>query len=177
MLISFAELLKGARQAALGAAIIAGAAQVQAQTASGPFAGYAGSWSGGGKISLVSGAVERLRCAAGYRVEDDGAALIQDLRCASDTYKFELKNQIEASGSEIAGRWFEATRNAEGAISGRAGAGRIEGTATGPGFTATFSLHERANRQQVVIKAQGGENSRNLGRAGPIPLTPLVQGV
>ena len=64
---------------------------------------------------------------------------------------------VKLTGSEISGRWVEVTHSAEGTITGRLGAGRIEGAVTGPGFTATFVLRERGNRQHIVIKVQGGE--------------------
>ena len=90
-------------------------------------------------------------------LDDGGATLMQNLDCASDSYKFELTNQIQATGNDIAGRWLEVTRHAEGTIAGRVSGDRIEGTATGPGFTATFSLQARANHQQVLIRTQGGD--------------------
>jgi hypothetical protein len=155
--MSFAKLLRNLPSVGLALALIAGATHAQAQAARGPFAIFPGFWSGGGAISLTSGAVERLRCTAGYRVDDGGATLVQNLNCASDSYKFELRTLIQATGSDIAGRWFEVTRNAEGAIVGRVSGGHVEGTVSGSGFTATFSLQARANRQQVLIRAQGGE--------------------
>jgi hypothetical protein len=106
---------------------------------------------------MTSGAVERLRCTAGYRVDDGGATLIQNLDCASDSYKVELRNQVQATGSDIVGRWFEVTRSAEGTVVGRVSGGRIEGTVSGPGFTAAFSLQVRASHQQVLIRVQGGD--------------------
>ena len=163
------KLLRNLRSVGLAVALIAGAAHAQAVP--GPFATFPGSWSGGGAISLTSGAVERLHCTAGFRVDDGGATLIQNLNCASDSYKFELRNQIQANGSDITGQWFEVTHNAEGAIVGRVSAGRIEGTVSGPGFTATFSLQAHANRQQILIRVQGGDIAQDLGRAYPRPLT------
>lgn len=159
MITSFACLWRIALSAALGAALatVGATPQTCAQTALGSFAGYAGAWSGGGKIALASGGVERMRCTADYRVEQGGAALTQSLSCASDTHNFELKNQIEASGNEITGAWLETTRNAQGTIAGRASPGRIDGTVAGPGFTASFSLREHANRQQISIQVSGGE--------------------
>jgi hypothetical protein len=155
--MTFAKLSRMALLAGLGAVLIASTTQAGAQAARSVFTGYAGSWSGGGTISTVSGTVERLRCTAGCRVEEGGATLVQNLNCASDTYRFDLRTRIEAAGSEITGRWVEVTRNAQGAIVGRVSAGRVEGTVTGPGFAAAFWLHERANRQQVLIRVQGGD--------------------
>ena len=141
----------------LGAAL--SAAATPSAFAQAAFAGYAGAWTGGGKISLANGSVERMRCTAAYRVEQSGAALAQSLSCASDTYKFELQNQIEAAGSEISGTWLEATHNAQGTISGKTGAGRIDGSVAGPGFTAAFSLREHGNRQQISIQVPGSDIS------------------
>ena len=165
MITSFVNLWRTALSAALGVALtVAGATpQAQAQAALGAFAGYAGAWSGGGKIALASGGVERMRCTADYRVEQGGAALTQSLSCASDSYKFELNNQIEAAGDEITGAWLETSRNAQGTITGRTSPGHIEGTVAGPGFTASFSLHEHANRQQISIQVSGGEISEISG--------------
>jgi hypothetical protein len=157
MVMCFAKRLQNLSSVGLAVALIAGATPARAQAARGPFASYPGSWSGGGAISLASGAVERLRCTAGYRVDDGGATLVQNLNCASDTYKFELRTEIQAAGSDITGRWFEVTRNAQGTIVGRLSGSRVEGTVSGPGFTATFSLQVRGNRQQVLIRAPGGD--------------------
>jgi hypothetical protein len=159
MITSFANLWRITLVAALGAALTTASAtpQAQAQAALGAFASYAGAWSGGGKIALANGGVERMRCTANYRIEQGGATLTQSLSCASETYKFELKNRIEAAGDEITGAWLETTHNAQGTITGRTSFDRIEGTVAGPGFTALFSLHERANRQQVSIRVAGGE--------------------
>jgi len=160
MLMNFTKMLRNSRSVALAVALIVVATHAQAQAVRGPFATFPGSWSGGGAISLASGAVERLHCTAEYRIDDGGATLMQDLNCASDTYKFELKNQIQANGSDITGQWIEVTRHAEGAIVGRVSAGHIEGTVTGPGFTATFLLQARANQQQILIRVQGGDISQ-----------------
>src|SRR6478609_11679189 len=70
---------------------------------SGPFAEMAGVWSGGGNISLDSGASERIRCRATYAVSGDGTGLNQNLVCASDSYKFELKSDVLAKDGAL--RW------------------------------------------------------------------------
>ncbi|MBV8662377.1 MAG: hypothetical protein JO107_04680 [Hyphomicrobiales bacterium] len=140
-------------------AAVAAAGVAHAQPARGPFAGYAGAWVGSGAVSMTNGSVERLRCSARYQVQDGGVGLLQNLDCASDNTRFDLRTQVEAQGDQFTGRWFEATRNAQGEIAGRIGGGRIEGSVTGPGFTATFTIHERGGRQQVMIRAQGGDVS------------------
>lgn len=157
MLTSITRSLPRWPSIGLAVALIAGTTHAEAQIAHGPFAMFPGSWSGGGVISLASGAVERLHCTAGYRVDDNGATLIQNLTCASDTYKFELRTKIQASGSEITGRWLEVSRSAEGTIAGRISGGHVEASVTGPGFTATLALEAHANQQQVTIRTEGAE--------------------
>src|SRR5689334_15075841 len=49
---------------------------------SGPFAGLAGSWHGGGTVSLDDGSTERIRCRASYAVS--GPSMELTLTCASD---------------------------------------------------------------------------------------------
>ena len=55
------------------AAIALGSATSAASA--GPFSSLAGSWSGGGHISLANGTKERIRCRATYAVGGDGTVL------------------------------------------------------------------------------------------------------
>jgi hypothetical protein len=61
---------------------------------SGPFAGMAGNWSGGGTVMLDDGSSERIRCRASYAVGAGGTGLNLTLTCASDSYKFDLKGNV-----------------------------------------------------------------------------------
>jgi hypothetical protein len=72
-----------------------------AHAGSGPFAEMAGVWSGTGTISLDNGASERIRCRATYAVSGDGSGLNQNLVCASDSYKFELKSDVLATNGSL----------------------------------------------------------------------------
>src|SRR5258708_3030792 len=56
---------------------------------SGPFAGMAGNWAGGGTVTLDDGSSERIRCRASYQV--GGARMTMSLTCASDAYRFILQ--------------------------------------------------------------------------------------
>ena len=120
-----------------------------------PFAALAGSWSGGGVLSTTDGNQERLRCRASYDVAGAGDQLRLNLRCASESYNFDLTGNVEYRGGAISGEWTEASRNASGAISGRAAGNRIEASATGPNFSADLSLTTRGNRQTVSIRPVG----------------------
>ena len=120
-----------------------------------PFAALAGTWSGGGVMNTTDGNQERLRCRASYDVAGSGDELRLNLRCASESYNFDLASNVEYRGGAISGEWTEASRNASGAISGRAAGNRIEASATGPNFSADLSLTTRGNRQTVSIRPVG----------------------
>jgi hypothetical protein len=120
-----------------------------------PFAAMAGSWSGGGVLDTTDGNQERLRCRASYDVAGGGAELELNLKCASQSYNFDLAGNVEYRGGAISGEWTEASRNASGTISGRAAGDRIEASATGQNFSAGLSLTTRGSRQTVTIRPQG----------------------
>ena len=126
----------------------------QAAVAS-PFAAMAGSWSGDGVLSTSDGGQELLRCRASYDVAGTGTELRLNLKCASESYNFDLASNVQYRGGEIYGDWSEASRNASGTISGRAAGGRIEAAASGQSFSAGLSLTTRGNRQTVSIRPQG----------------------
>jgi hypothetical protein len=121
---------------------------------SGPFAGLAGNWSGGGTVTLDDGSTERIRCRATYAVGSNGTGLNQSLLCASDSYKFELRSNVVAEGGSLSGTWSETTRNVSGNLEGRAAPGNFQVIASAPGFTANITLTTRGNRQSVVIRAE-----------------------
>ncbi len=130
---------------------------VHAQGAS-PFSALAGSWSGSGTIEL-STTREPIRCRASYDVLNERQSLQLNIRCASDSYNFDLRASANYAGGAIKGTWSESTRNASGTISGHANGDRIQVLATGPAFTAELTLVTRSNRQSVSIKSQDKDSS------------------
>jgi len=78
-----------------------------------------------------------------------------NLRCASDSFDFNLASDVQYQGGAIAGSWSESSRNAAGTISGRADGRRIEAIARGENFAATLALTIGVGRQSVVIEPQG----------------------
>jgi hypothetical protein len=125
----------------------------------GPFAKMAGSWSGAGSLTTANGTQERLRCRARYNVGGGGSELRLNLRCASESYNFDLGGDVESQGSAITGSWTETTRNASGTVSGRVNGDQIQVAARGDNFSASLSLVTRGNRQSVSIRPQGTEIS------------------
>src|SRR4030081_1808823 len=81
---------------------------------SGPFAGMAGNWSGGGTVTLEDGSTERIRCRASYAVGGGGEGPNPGLICASDSYKFDLRGNVVAERGALSGTWSESSRGISG---------------------------------------------------------------
>jgi hypothetical protein len=148
---------KALRNAAAVAVIIGLSASAQAQKAESPFTNLAGYWSGAGTITTSNGTNERIRCKATYAVGEAGRALQQNLRCASDSYRFDVNSNVLYQGGAITGSWSEMTRNASGAVSGRAEGSHIVANVAGTGFTAALSIVTTAKAQTVVIRPTGAD--------------------
>jgi hypothetical protein len=125
----------------------------------GPFAGLDGVWSGRGQIHLSDGSKENLQCRATYQVDAGGKAMHQVLRCASDSYNFELRSNVESQGDRISGNWSELTRSLGGKLSGQARHGRIEVRVQSDIFNAEVTLVSLGNRQTVTISSPGSQIS------------------
>jgi hypothetical protein len=133
------------------------AAAQSAEAAVRPFEGMAGSWTGTGSVTLGNGEKERIRCRVTYAVSEGSNRIEQDLRCASDSYKFELSADITYANGYVTGRWNERTQRTSGTISGRARPGNIEALAETSGFAAFFTMTTRGDQQSVRIESKSSE--------------------
>jgi hypothetical protein len=148
------------KAAAVGAALMLSMSASHAQ--SGPFAGFDGSWSGNGTVSLSDGTTEHIRCKADYKVNGSGLNLKQNLHCASDSYKFDLSSDVTSQGDRISGNWSEASRNVFGNLQGTAGGGQIDVFVEASGFAANLTLRTSGNRQTVQISSKGEIRGVNI---------------
>lgn len=155
---SFAFTLSPIRAVGLAILLVASAGSAQAQ--SGPFAGFEGSWSGNGTVSLANGANESIRCRATYA--PSGNSLKQTLRCASDSYTFNLSSDVTSQGDQVSGNWSESSRGINGSLQGTAGGGQIQVFVEAAGFAANISLTTRGNKQQVSISSKGEIKGVNI---------------
>lgn len=128
----------------------------------GPFTPLDGQWSGGGTVQLSNGAREQLRCRASYDVLNDGNKLQLSLRCASESYNFNLQSSANYAGGRVAGIWSEATLNTGGTLTGQADDRQIAVTAHGQSFSANLTLVTQGDRQSVAIQSTNPQ-SRIVG--------------
>ena len=143
------------RSAVLVGLLLALASSGSAQT--GPFADFAGAWSGSGHLLVKDGGREAIRCRATYTVVAGGSGLEQALRCASDSYRFDLASNVTASGNTLTGSWKESSRDINGTVSGRINGGRIEALVEANGFAASVTLKTDGNKQNISIRSQNTE--------------------
>jgi hypothetical protein len=151
------------RRLFLAAAVLLGAglSALPAQAQSGPFAGLAGTWHGGGTVTLDDGSTERIRCRATYAVA--GPQMNLSLTCASEAYKFNLAGDVVAGpGGVIRGNWSESSRNIGGTLQGRGGNGNFEVVASTGGFNASIALATRGARQSISMRADSQFRAANI---------------
>jgi hypothetical protein len=146
----------GALAVTASALLIGPVMTADAQHGLGPFARLAGSWSGGGIIATNNGTRERIRCRASYQVGNEGYALQQNLRCASDSYRFDVNSDVRLEDGRLTGKWSETTRGVSGEVAGRVDRGQILATVTGPNFSAGLAIATRGKTQSVTIQPSSG---------------------
>ena len=138
-----------------------------AQAADGPLAYFAGNWSGAGKITVQNGSSERIRCRSSNTASGNSLGLT--LRCASDSYKFELASDITSDGGNLSGSWNETTRGVVGSLTGKASGNNITATANAVGFNAALAIRASGNSLSVSIRSPGSEISEvaiSMSRGG-----------
>ena len=124
---------------------------------SGPFADFAGKWSGAGTLRPENGAAERIRCNANYSPGRGQREIDLQLRCASDSYNFDLIGQFIADEqNQITGRWTERSRSTGGTAVGNAQGDRLQLHIESAGFAADMVMVTRNRRQSVDIDSHGG---------------------
>jgi hypothetical protein len=106
---------------------------------------------------MQSGTSERIRCRARYSVSQAGDVLVQDLRCASDSYNVDVNSTSQSDRGSLSGTWTELTRNVTGTLSGHANGGSIQARVTALGFSAGLTVNTAGNTQSVTIIPEGNE--------------------
>lgn len=121
-----------------------------------------GTWAGGGQVRLDDGRTERVSCRAYYTPRDSGAELGLALRCASPSYKIELRSSLRIEGGRVSGTWEERSFNASGGISGTSAGNTLNlnfnGTLSGSMVVNTSGASQRVS----ITSASGGLSNVSL---------------
>lgn len=125
-----------------------------------PFAKFGGNWGGSGLIYLNNGSKERIRCRAGITPANLGniANLKMELRCAGDSYNFEIQSDLNNSNGAVSGSWTERSRGINGNVSGTVNDEKINAVAESQTFQATLEIMSQVDgKMQVRITSPGSE--------------------
>ena len=164
-MISISKALSRAvTTAVLGAALALPGSASSAE--GGAFADYPGNWSGSGTITIANDNTtsnERIRCRGNYTVSDASNSLNLSLRCASDSYRFDLTSNVRASGGQLTGSWSEASRGVNGTVDGRVLRRQCHRTGSRQtDMCASFNISTRGSRQTVAISSPGDLRAVNI---------------
>jgi len=163
-MIRFSRTLPGAiAAAALGAAMLVPSSASYAD--GGAFADYAGQWSGSGTISIANNngtSNERIRCRGKYTTSSGNNVVNINLRCASDSYRFDLASEVRSSGGQLSGSWTESSRGVNGSVEGRVSSGQVTALVQTNGYAATFNIATRGNKQTIAIASKGELRAVNI---------------
>jgi hypothetical protein len=119
-----------------------------------------GRWSGWGTISLPSGSSEQLKCIATYFVNDGGASMVQNLRCASSSYKIDATAKLKLASGVMTGEWEEKTYSAIGSVTGKTTSDGFNLDIKGDKFTAVLAVTSTNCKQSVTITPTGLDISK-----------------
>lgn len=144
-------LLAGCLAASLSLAV-SPLAQAQVST-------LAGVWAGGGQVKLDDGRTERVSCRAYYTPRDSGSGLGLALRCASPSYKIELRSSLKIEGGTVSGSWEERSFNASGSISGTSSGNTLNLSFSGT-LSGSMVVNTSGASQRVSITSASGGLSR-----------------
>jgi len=112
-----------------------------------------GTWIGSGEITLQGGQSENIKCNAYYA--GGGSELRLAIRCASTSYKVEIRSELTRAGDKISGTWEERTYNAAGNATGRALGNQLSFSISNGGFSGSMSVLYSGSEQSVSISTEG----------------------
>jgi hypothetical protein len=130
-----------------------------AETAS-PWAKFLGNWRGTGEVIDSDGTREHISCRGKYSASSEGEALTLSVRCASDSYSFDIGSYLVATGNSVSGDWQEYSRKIEGHVTGRVGDGLLEGSIAGTSFTAETTVRISGRKQTLSLRTKGAQAVR-----------------
>ena len=154
------SLLKGFGQSMAVVATISVLTAGAAVAADSPFKSLAGRWVGGGSIKFKTGEAEKINCRVTYFVSNGGNSVSQNIRCASATYKFDVRSSFNYSGGKVNGSWAELTNDASGVLAGRANGSTINVAITGNKLNGSMSVSLNGASQSVNISPSNAAITR-----------------
>lgn len=114
-----------------------------------------GTWAGRGVARFEGNKSERIKCNAYYT--GGGRKLNIAVRCASTSYKIEIRSKLENRSGRLTGTWEERTFNASGQTSGSISEERIRLSINGGGLSASMAVQFNDTEQNIKVRADGSQ--------------------
>ncbi len=121
-----------------------------------PILALAGRWAGVATLVPASGPNQAYNCVATYFPTDNGARLIQNLRCKSENYQFDGTTQLQIAAGKITGRWQDKVNNIDGTVNGTVKPDGFDILLSGDFFDAKMTVANAACQQSVTIEIEEG---------------------
>jgi len=112
-----------------------------------------GAWSGRGTAVFEGNRSERVKCNAYYTGKARKINIA--VRCASASYKIEIRSKLTNQAGRLSGTWEERTFNATGDTKGSINDDGLRLTVRGGGLTASMRIDFENAGQNIFIKTQG----------------------
>lgn len=104
-----------------------------------PFEELKGSWRGGGSISPLGGAPERVSCRATYG--GGSGALTQNLVCKAASFSLSINANMKVSNEKLSGSWSESFTGTNGSVSGLARGNLVLVRISGAKFNGRMNIN------------------------------------
>lgn len=151
---SFAALAVRAKRAVAGlslAALALSASQAGAESAKSVIEQLDGRWSGWGQVKMSNGSSEQVKCVATFFVQGTGTAVRQNLRCASSSYKIDVRADLAVSGETVSGSWEERNHSNTGRLSGRLSGSTFKLAISGQALSADMTMSASTCKLNINI--------------------------
>ncbi|MEM1371888.1 MAG: hypothetical protein AAGG72_06635 [Pseudomonadota bacterium] len=112
----------------------------------------AGRWSGWGSVKMTNGTTEQVKCVATFFVKNASSDVRQNLRCASASYKIDVRSDLNVKGRRISGRWEERNHSNSGNVSGSINGSTFKMAITGPVLNADMTLATSPCKMNISIR-------------------------
>jgi hypothetical protein len=151
------QIMRGAVRYRIALLALAGLAAMGAQAQSqpdSPFQRLSGNWSGSGQVRFEQGTSEQIGCRAYYTPKPEGSDISLAIRCASTSYKIDMRAKLSTQGDRVTGQWEERTFNANGSLAGRVNGSHLSLAISGP-VSGTLSVTLGDTGHRIDLKTTG----------------------
>ncbi|MEO1694832.1 MAG: hypothetical protein AAFR55_06305 [Pseudomonadota bacterium] len=127
---------------------------------------FQGSWQGKGEVAFSDGRAEAIACRSYVTSRDE--LLRMALRCASPSYKVEVRSSLKITGEVVEGTWEERNFNAQGDVSGALKDQTLVLQVEGGGISGDMTIARDDDTLSYDIKTGGMAISRVAVELKPI---------